>query len=151
MENTTPELPTGDKPGRVKRFLTPEPEYLKELEEEQLNKRQEKSKEPHLMDTGNAVFSTPKALRAHKINRLIFLFVLIVIGFHILCSLNTTYDGYSLAELGGRRYLHKHTNVQYFGVIPVWISNMFYGLYVVYGIMIVYSTTGMIAKTNKIK
>lgn len=99
--------------------------------------------------TKDEIFSTPKELRIHKINRVIFLFVLIVAGIHILCALNTTYNGYSLAQIGGRSYINRHTNILYFGIIPVWVSNIFYVIYIVYGILFIYGVTGIIGMTKR--
>lgn len=99
--------------------------------------------------TTSMISSASKELKWHKINRGVFLFMLIVVGIHILCALNTTYNGYSLMQIGGKSHVTRKTEIQYFGLFPVWISNIFYVLYVVYGILLIYSTTGMIAHVKR--
>ncbi len=97
----------------------------------------------------NSNFSTPREMRDHKINRGIFLFILIILGIHILCALNTTYDGYSLEKIGGKKHISQETVIQYFGLIPVWVSNIFYAMYIVYGILLVYGVTGIIGTAKR--
>lgn len=92
---------------------------------------------------------TPKELRYRKINRALFLVVLIVIGAHIICAINTTYNGHSLEQIGGKKYIDEGTIIQYFGLIPIWVSNIFYAIYVTYGILLVYGVTGLIGAPLK--
>lgn len=91
-----------------------------------------------------------RKIKKEQLRNLPIIFLVCIIFLHVLFTLNKTYNGLSREQIS--RYIDAQTVIMYFGVIPLWVHNLFYVIYFFYALWFAVwlkNKMGIIEKTTK--
>lgn len=72
----------------------------------------------------------------NNINKIAMGIIFCIAFMHVLFVLNKRYDGVPYEQYS--KYVTESTNIEYFGIIPLWWVNVFYLVYFLYFVLLIF-------------